>query len=602
MWRIFACAVLLATSGHAITIDYPEQDSVFPPDMAAPTFLWRDATRGVTAWHVTVTFAGGAPPIQVLTRGPRMRVGPIDLDCVAETNQPPRLTPQQAATHTWKPERTLWERIKRNSVAAPARVRISGLVGAKVVSRGEVTILTSRDPVGAPIFYRDVPLMPSETKTGEIKPLASYAQRLIAWRLRNVADSKSRLLMDGQPMCANCHSFSADGKTLGMDLDGLKRNKGLYILAPVKQHTEVGRENVIQWQTAQGRLEGLLRVGFMSQISPRGDYVVTTINPDEVSPSAPSNYYVANFKDYRFLQVFYPARGVLSWYSPATGILTPLPGADDPAFVQTNAVWSPDGRYLVFARAQARDPNPKGAPIAKRANDPDELQVRYDLYRIPFNDGRGGKAEPIAGVSGNGYSNTFPKVSPDGRWIVFVRCRNGLLMRPDSELFIVPWAGGEARRLRANLALMNSWHSFSPNGHWLVFSSKSRSPYTQMYLTHFDEDGRDSPAILIENSTAANRAVNLPEFVSITPDGFQSLGGPALDYYRLFDRAMYYQKQGRYEESAGVWRKVLAIDPEDDLAHGNLGLVLMLSHRREEAGVHLRKAREIRARIKNASK
>ena len=66
---------------------------------------------------------------------------------------------------------------------------------------------------------------------------------------------------------------------------------------------------------------------------------------------------------------------------------------------------------------------------------------------------------------------------------------------------------------------MNSWHSFSPNGRWLVFSSKSRSPYTQMYLTHIDENGNDSPAILIEGSTAANRAVNIPEFVNIPPGG-----------------------------------------------------------------------------------
>ena len=41
---------------------------------------------------------------------------------------------------------------------------------------------------------------------------------------------------------------------------------------------------------------------------------------------------------------------------------------------------------------------------------------------------------------------------------------------------------------------MNSWHSFSPNGRWLVFSSKSRSPYTQMFLTHVDEQGNDTPA------------------------------------------------------------------------------------------------------------
>ena len=49
---------------------------------------------------------------------------------------------------------------------------------------------------------------------------------------------------------------------------------------------------------------------------------------------------------------------------------------------------------------------------------------------------------PIAGASQNGKSKTFPKISPDGRWIVFVQCGNGLLMRPDSQLYIVPVEGG----------------------------------------------------------------------------------------------------------------------------------------------------------------
>src|ERR1700733_12360907 len=96
-------------------------------------------------------------------------------------------------------------------------------------------------------------------------------------------------------------------------------------------------------------------------------------------------------------------------------------------------------------------------------------------------------------------------------------------MRPDSQLYIVPAQGGEARRMHCNTPLMNSWHSFSPNGRWLVFSSKSRSPYTQMYLTHIDPDGNDSPAILIDNATAANRAVNLPEFVNIAADGIEDI-------------------------------------------------------------------------------
>jgi tetratricopeptide (TPR) repeat protein len=259
-------------------------------------------------------------------------------------------------------------------------------------------------------------------------------------------------------------------------------------------------------------------------------------------------------------------------------------------------VWSPYGQSLVFARAQAADPNPPGVPLAKFANDPNELQIKYNLYRIPFHNGQGGTPEPIAGASLNGMSNTFPKVSPDGRWIVFVQCRNGELMRPDSQLYIVPAAGGPARRMRCNTPRMNSWHSFSPNGRWLVFSSKARSPYTQMYLTHIDADGNDSPPILIDNATAANRAVNIPEFVNIPPDGLRQIGGPVIDYYRLVDSATYLQKTGRYEASAAQWRQVLELSPDDEAAHRNLGNMLLMTGHREESGAHLSKATEIKLR------
>ncbi len=552
--------------------------------------------RGSPRWRIAVSFGDRAPAIHAVSLGPRLRIGPIDPDCVADTNQPPALTPEQAAAHTWTPGAALWDAIKKRSVTAPATVTITGLAAGRAVSRGRVVIATSKDPVGAPIFYRDVPLMPTETEKGVIQPLAADAVRLIRWRLRNIAEPQSRVVMQNVPMCANCHSFSRDGKTLGMDLDGLRNNRGLYTLTPVAPQTSIGKANVIQWRTSQGELKGKLRVGFMSQVSPDGRYVVTTLNPADLdAPPAqrPSNYYVANFKDYRFLQVFYPTRGILSWYSRETGLLQPLPGADDRRFVQTNATWSPDGDYLVFARAQAIDPNPPGVPLATRANDPGERQIQYDLYRIPFNAGRGGTPEPIAGASRNGMSNTFPKVSPDGRWIVFVECRNGLLMRPDSRLYIIPAAGGVPRRMRCNTSRMNSWHSFSPNGRWLVFSSKARSPYTQMYLTHLDQDGNDSPPILIDNSTAANRAVNIPEFVNIAPDGLREIGGPTIDFYRLYDRAMFFQKRRRYDEAIATWRQVLETDPEDAAANRNLAAALLAAGHPEQAAAQSRKTTEV---------
>jgi Flp pilus assembly protein TadD len=566
-----------------VTVDYPEEDSIFPPEIAAPTFLWRDGAENARAWLIEVTFADDSPAIRATSPGERMHLGEIDPRCVSSTNAPPRLTPLQAAARTWTPNAAVWSEIKKHSVDHPARVTISGFRDRKLrnpVSRGSVAIRTSKDPVGAPIFYRDVPLMPSELEKGVIKPLAPAAIPLIAWRLRDIAEPRGKVVLEGMHTCANCHSFSADGKTMGMDLDGPQNDKGLYAISSVQPRMSIRNEDVITWKSFRDQPSGPMRVGFMSAISPDGRYVVTTVG---VEQDLSRNYYVANFKDYRFLQVFYATRGILTVYDRNTGRRQSLPGADDPRLVQTNARWSPDGKYLVFARAEGRDAYPEGRKIAEYANDPNETEMQYDLYRVAFNEGRGGTAVPIEGASRNGKSNSFPRISPDGRWIVFVQARNGLLMRPDSQLYIVPAAGGVSRRMRANTPLMNSWHSFSPNGRWLVFSSKGRSPYTQMYLTHIDEEGNDSPAILIEDSTAANRAVNLPEFVNIPAAGLAKIEVPAAEFYARFDRAWELDRKGQYEAAIAAWRSALELNPEDARANNNLGFALARQGRLAES-------------------
>ena len=577
-----------------ITIDYPLEGSVFPPEITAPTLIWRDAAEHAARWRIEVTFGDGSPSIQVESRGEPMRIGEIDERCITATNELPKLTPEQAAAHTWTPDTGTWESIKRHSVATPAAVTITGFrenQSHDALSWGRVAIQTSKDPVGAPIFYRDVPLAPSQSLKGIIQPLAPDKVFLVQWRLRNIGEPQSRVVLKDMPTCANCHSFSRDGKTLGMDLDGPQNNKGLYAIVPIRPEMTIRNTDVVVWNPSRDQQVPLTRVGFMSQVSPDGKYVVTTVH--SAAHSFDTNYYTVNFKDYRFLQVFYPTRGILAWYSRDTGLRQPLPGADDPLYVQTDAVWSPDGKYLVFARAEAKDPYPPDGKLAEYANDPKELQIQYDLFRIPFNGGQGGQPEPIAGASANGMSNTFPKVSPDGRWIVFVQCRNGQLMRPDSQLYIVPVEGGQARKMRCNTSLMNSWHSFSPNGRWLVFSSKSRGPYTKMYLTHLDEEGNDSPAILIENPTAANRAANLPEFVNIPPDGLLEISAPAVDIYKKFVHARDIMKKGQYEAAIPEWRELLQMNPDDYRIHNNIGLALAETRQFEEAIIEDEKALEI---------
>jgi Flp pilus assembly protein TadD len=455
--------------------------------------------------------------------------------------------------------------------------------------------------VGAPVFYRDVPLLlPSPQEHGPIAPLAASAIPLIKWQIRNIGETQSRTVMGNLPTCANCHSFSRDGKTFGLDLDGPKNDKGLYALVPVEKSMTISNRNVIRWSSFQtntgagNSAPAVKRFGFMSQVSPDGRYLVTSIGPpdntnthQDKEPGFTSGIldrlYSTNYPDIQFSQVFFPTRGVLAWYDKQEKKMRPLPGADDPQYVQTSAFWSPDGKYLIFSRALARDPYPPGVPKPLHANDPNETQIQYDLYKIPFNEGRGGKAVPVEGASGNGMSNDFPKVSPDGRWIVFVENKNGLLMRPDSRLFMVPFEGGKARLMNCNTSLMNSWHTFSPNGRWLAFSSKARSPYTQLMLTHIDAIGNDSPAIIVDNTTAANRAVNIPEFVNVAQGGLEKIDPQATEFYSLFDMAFRLMENNQIPEAIQTFRKAIERDPEDALVHYVLATALSGNDQESEA-------------------
>jgi Flp pilus assembly protein TadD len=590
-----------------IQIEYPRDGSVFPPEITAPTFLWHEANKSVQRWVIAISFGAAPANLRIETNGDLLQTGQIDPN--AGPGQP--LTPEQASTHTWKPDTATWEKIKRLSIATPARISIEGFAanGREPISVGRVSISTSRDPVGAPIFYRDVPLMlPPADEKGPIAPLPRSAIPLIKWQIRDISQPKSHLVMTNLPTCANCHSFSRDGKTFGLDLDGPRNDKGLYALVPVSKEMTIRNSNVLHWSSfglndeARAADPAVKRFGFMSQVSPDGRYVVTSIGPPNNTnkhhgeePGFASGIldrlYSTNFRSIEFSQVFYPTRGILAWYDRKEGRMRPLPGADDPQYVHTSAFWSPDGKYLIFSRAVARDPYPAGVPRPEFANDPNETQIQYDLYKIPFNEGRGGTAAPVEGASGNGMSNNFPKVSPDGKWIVWVQNKNGLLMRPDSKLYIVPFAGGKPRLMHCNMAPMNSWHSWSPNGRWLAFSSKARGPYTRLWLTHIDANGNDTPAIIVDDTTAANRAINIPEFVNLPPgSSIENIDPEATDFYRLFDEAYTLIENNQFPEALVTLQKAIQNNPDDALVHYVLATALSASEQEKDALAEYRRA------------
>ena len=79
---------LLRSGGHEqapnavltgkITIDYPLNGSVFPPEITSPTFLWHDASGTAQHWVVEVSFADHSGDIRVQTAGEQMQRREID--------------------------------------------------------------------------------------------------------------------------------------------------------------------------------------------------------------------------------------------------------------------------------------------------------------------------------------------------------------------------------------------------------------------------------------------------------------------------------------------------------------------------------------------
>ena len=563
------------------TVRYPYQGAVFPPESIPPTFAWTSPAANVNTWLVSVGFAAGEP-VQAL---------------VASTE--------------WTPDEATWGQIKARSKNQPAHVTLLGVASAAprtILAAGKVTLATSTDPVAAPLFYREVQLPFIEA----VKDPAR-----IRWRFGAI-DSRTRpnVVLENLPVCGNCHSFSTDGRVLGMDVD-YANDKGAYALVNTAREMVLSKDKILSWSSFRETREfrralpdGAHRgsskepsqgsfskgdkqptFGLLSQVSPDGRYAVSTVKDRSVFvPKA----------DIYFSQLFFPLKGILAYYDRETGNFRALPGADDPAYVHSNPTWSPDGKFIVFARSKAyelKTIKDTGAALLSQEECREFLSgnriFRFDLYRIPWNGGKGGKAVPIEGASDNGRSNFFAKYSPDGKWIVYCQANSFMLLQPDSELFIIPAEGGKARRLACNRSRMNSWHSFSPNGRWLVFSSKANTAYTQLFLTHIDGQGQSTPPIVLAQLTAPDRAANIPEFVNLAPDGIAAIREEFVDDVSFMRTALENIKAQDPVSAAVLYRKALAINPDNAEAHAFLGGILTDRGELQTAHEHLGRALEL---------
>lgn len=202
--------------------------------------------------------------------------------------------------------------------------------------------------------------------------------------------------------------------------------------------------------------------------------------------------------------------------------------------LETFPCWSPDGLYLYFCSAHFEyhpyhtdslthhivvDTRTPEQEITMRSD-----ELKYQLYRLPFNpDTRQfGERELVFDLTPE-MSATLPRLSPDGRWLLFTVGSSGCfhIWHHDADLWLLDLQTGKAEALTAcNSDDTESFHSWSSNSRWIVFSSRrGDGVFTRPFFAHVDSTGKatkpfELPAGNPDYHRQLLKSYNVPELMT----------------------------------------------------------------------------------------
>lgn len=181
--------------------------------------------------------------------------------------------------------------------------------------------------------------------------------------------------------------------------------------------------------------------------------------------------------------------------------------------LETFPSFSPDGKELYFCSAPS-----KAMPDSYR-------DIKYNLLRVsfdPVNRTIGTKIDTLYNAAKEGRSVRFPRISPDGSHLMYTVSDYGnfSIWHKDADLRLLNLKTGETNCMElVNSKDVESYHSWSSNGYWFVFSSRREDGlYTRPYIAHIDKDGNLSKPFLLPQANPdyydlSLFSFNIPELV-----------------------------------------------------------------------------------------
>ena len=176
-------------------------------------------------------------------------------------------------------------------------------------------------------------------------------------------------------------------------------------------------------------------------------------------------------------------------------------------FQETFPCWSADGRTIYFCRAISR-PQPDST-----------FEMHYDLYSVAFDPETGRLGDTLTRVvdaASRGKSVSFPKCSPDGRFILMTVSDYGTfpIWHSETDLWLYEIATGALFPLETvNGKYSDSYHCWSSTGRWICWASKRDDRlYGKPYFAHIGEDGTVSKPFVLPQRDPGRYQVTLKSY------------------------------------------------------------------------------------------
>ncbi|WP_372652435.1 hypothetical protein [Draconibacterium sp.] len=387
---------------------------------------------------------------------------------------------EKGKTHVEFPAKK-WTKVLTENIGKELSVTVAAKTNNKWVKYAEFKIYVSTDPIDHGLAYRLIaPGYEVWSKMGIYqRELASYDQDAII----------ENTLLTGS--CVNCHSFRlTDPNDMSLHIRG---EKGGTVL---KTDGDVKLLNTKTPKTISNFVYPFWH--------PSGDYIAYSVNNIRQVFHETKDKRVEVFDSESDL-IIYDVNKNKTLY--CDDIMTKDHFETFPSFL-------PNGKKLYFCAADA-----KQMPMEYK-------DVRYNLCSIDF--------DPQTGTFGNNVdtlfnaaaiekSITFPRPSPDGKYIMFtlVDYGNFSIWHPEADLYLYDVESGETRPLEtANSNDTESYHSWSSNSRWFVFSSRRiNGLYTRPYISHIDKNGKESKPFLLPQKNPDYYeellfSYNIPEFIN----------------------------------------------------------------------------------------